>query len=110
VVSGNVANAGAAMASLLTTTDAGGFGGHVDNAGARTTTKGKGLPQFSSGFGGGIYNAGALILSDTTLEGNTANTGSSSFSSGGFGGAIDNNGELTVRNGIFTGNVANSAN
>jgi hypothetical protein len=51
-----------------------------------------------NGFGG-IYNNGTLLVSSSTINGNTASGG----------GGISNGGRLTIRNSTISGNVARSA-
>ncbi|MEP7358513.1 MAG: hypothetical protein ABI847_14795, partial [Anaerolineales bacterium] len=71
--------------------------------------------------GGGIYNAGTLVISNTTLSGNSANFGGGIYNTGrmtitesaltdnsasGAGGAINSLGDLTVNGSTFAGNDA----
>jgi hypothetical protein len=74
------------------------------------------------GEGGGLYNNGTLMVSNTTLSGNSATIGngidnagtltvSNSTLSGnsGYGGGINNSGTLTVSNSTLSGNSGNGA-
>jgi hypothetical protein len=82
VLSGNIANTGQARASVPAGADA-------------------------RGIGGGVYNAGAITMSDTTVDHNTANTGSSSFSASGYGGgiAVEDGAMLTLYGTVVAGNL-----
>ena len=66
-----------------------------------TITSNSAVGNSSSG-GGGITNSGTLTLEGATVEGNTANMGSSSSFSG--GGGINNLGSLTASTSTITGN------
>src|SRR4030095_1771783 len=80
-------------------------GGGIANAGGPLTgsncTRGRNsLLGVGAIFGGGIYNSGLLMITDSTLSGNSgANCG---------GGIYHGNGSLTVTNSTFNGNLANA--
>jgi hypothetical protein len=56
----------------------------------------------AGGYGGAVYNQGTLVLSQVTVESNTALSAA--------GGGIWSNGSLTVENSTIGGNVVNTGN
>src|SRR5262249_7931306 len=82
----------------------GGFGG---GRGAALEGVGGG----GAGMGGAIFNAaGALIITNSTLAGNTAQGGGGWHNGSGYGGAVFNlNGRLTLTNNTLASNEAVSA-
>ena len=65
-----------------------------------TLQHGNGKGRFQSGFGGAIFNTETLILSNDTIDNNTAN-------GNGGGISIDNSGTLTSTNDTIDNNTAN---
>jgi hypothetical protein len=95
--------------STFSSNSAGFMGGAIFNNGTlkvSTSTLASNL-VFSIGLGGGIYNDGSnnspgnVTLSNSTLVGNSANTG---------GGIYNNSGKLTINSTTVSGNSANTAN
>ncbi len=85
------------------TTVSGSSGGGILNGGTVTLTNSTvsgNTASSGSGSGGGIYNFGTATLTNSTVSGNTA-------SSGGLGGGgIYNNGTVTLTNSTVSGNTA----
>ena len=54
-------------------------------------------PPFPFGYGGGIYNLGTVMITNSTINGNTV---------GNYGGGIANSGTLTITNSTVSGNSA----
>ncbi len=91
--------------------DAGGYGGGIDNLGIGTVMvtdsifSGNSASGKQDGQGGGIYNEGTLTVTNSTFSGNSASSNGDSF-----GGGIANVGKLSVTNSTFANNSANGGN
>jgi len=132
-IAGPTAGSGASLKNLVTVNG----GGPVLTVGTNAAISNLTITGGSAGEngGGGIFNNGALIVSNSTISGNSANgnfvngggienfgyialinstvTGNSVFGGGGTqsaaqGGGIDNQGTLTVINSTIVGNSASS--
>ncbi len=101
---GGIYNAGTLTVtnSTLSRNSANGAGGGIYNFMSGTlTVKNSTFSRNSTnnGFGGGVNNQGTLMVTNSTLSGNSAGTG----------GGIFNQGTLTVTNTIIAGNTAPSS-
>jgi hypothetical protein len=104
-----VATGGDAHLSGLTIangSNAGYYGGGIDNSGTLTVTNSTvtsnkiiGINASPFGVGGGIHNSGTLTITNSTISDNSA----PSF---GYGGGIHNSGMLTVASSTISGNTA----
>ncbi len=98
---GGIANAGGTLAifnsSIISNSvsQTSGLGGGIYNGGPLIITNST-LSGNSARLGGGIYNAGTLTIANSTLAGNSAK----------LGGGIDNGGTLAIANSTLSGNSA----
>jgi phospholipase/lecithinase/hemolysin len=130
IFSGDVANAGSAYASASAEVSA--WGGGIDAGFGQMTATAVALfhntanagsaissaspvalahgfaTSLARGFGGGIFGGGTVTVSDSNLNGNTANSGTSGGAIQAEGGGIYDLSALTLTDSVVTANVVNS--